>query len=106
MAAFEVAGSIVSGASATAGLILVFLGSTATAYQGYEIQERNSVRSKYKLRAGVAFVGLLLAVAAAAFGLAAQWVQHNGLAVAAVALLAAAAACVLFAAYKSFEDIK
>jgi hypothetical protein len=52
-------------ATALAGLILVFLGGVFTAYERYDTEQKAAVRSKYRLRAWLAFSGFLLALFAA-----------------------------------------
>ena len=68
----EVGGDIAAAAAALAGLLLVFLGAMAVAYEGYQPQERNTIRGRYQRRAWLAFVEFVFAIVAAATGIAAK----------------------------------
>ena len=46
----EVGGDISAAATALAGLLLVFLGAIAVAFEGYQPQERNPIRGRYQRR--------------------------------------------------------
>jgi hypothetical protein len=66
----EVGGDISAASAALAGLLLVFLGALAVAFEGFQPQERNPVRGRYQRRAWLAFVGFLFAIVATAAGIA------------------------------------
>lgn len=65
MAADMVIGMLFSGATALAGLILVFLGGTINAYESYESIEKRSVRNKFRARAWLGFAGFVFAILSA-----------------------------------------
>jgi len=73
----EMAGDIIAGSTAFAGLIIVYVGSVATAYSSYEKQEQKSVRAKFRRRAGIAGIGVGLAAASAALALLGKWADSN-----------------------------
>jgi len=58
---------VFSGATALAGLILVFLGSVLAAFESYEEVAKSAVRSKYRWRARLSLGGFLAALLAAGF---------------------------------------
>ena len=62
MATDTIIGVLFSGATALAGLILVFLGGIINAYESYAPSERKSVRKKFRSRAFVSFIGFLFAI--------------------------------------------
>ena len=66
----EVGGDISAAAAALAGLLLVFLGAIAVAFEGYQPQERNPIRGRYQRRAWLAFVGFIFSILACATGIA------------------------------------
>ncbi len=79
-----------------AAVVLVFLGLTVAAWQGYERVAQSAVRAKYRRRVRVALVGMATALASAIFGLVGigtahtyPWVDAAG-----VGFLAAAAGCI------------
>jgi hypothetical protein len=43
----EIPGDVVTGASALAGLVLVYLGSVASGYAGFEREQQSTVRQSY-----------------------------------------------------------
>lgn len=55
-------GDLLSAGSALAGLILVFLGSTLNAYNGYDATQQGAVRPVFVRRAWLAFAGFGLSV--------------------------------------------
>jgi hypothetical protein len=107
LAALDIADAVVGAATATAGLVLVFLGAVSASYERYLPQERRpALKARYRLRGGVAFAGLILAVASAVFGLIAKWMQASSLTVAAFGLLTVSLGFVLYAAYLSLSEIE
>lgn len=55
----ELANHFVTASAALAGLVLVFLGATITAYEQFSAPERPSVRAKYRLRAWMGLGGFV-----------------------------------------------
>lgn len=87
MDGIAVAGEIVTAATALAGLILVYLGSLATAYSAFEPQEQKSVQSRFQKRAWLAFTGMILALIAAALGVLGKWLPNECVADASMIIL-------------------
>jgi hypothetical protein len=84
----DIAGDVITGATALAGLILVYLGSIATGYGSYDVTQQHSVMAAYQRRAWFGFVGFVLALLAAAAALVGKWWDLDCLTtVAAVVLL-------------------
>ncbi len=83
----ELAGDVMSGGTALAGLILVYLGSVATGFSSYTKPQQDSVRAAYQMRAWFAFIGVACAIAAAAAAAIAKWMQWPSLATLALVLL-------------------
>jgi ABC-type Fe3+-siderophore transport system permease subunit len=104
--ALSIAGEIAGAATAMAGLILVFLGATATSFDSYQKQEQNSVRRRYQQRAWTAFAGFAFALAAAFSALLAKSITHEGWAVAGFILLVVALVLVVVAALTTVLEIK
>lgn len=65
----KIADQLLSGGTALAGLILVFLGSTLTAYDSYAADQQRSVRARYRTRALLAFLGFVGSLVAAVAGM-------------------------------------
>jgi hypothetical protein len=62
--------------TALAGLILVFLGMTYSAFDSYDADAQNAVRGRYRTQGWIGFVALVCAVVASAFGLIGIGNQH------------------------------
>jgi hypothetical protein len=73
----ELAGDIIAGSSAFAGLIIVYVGSVATAYSGYTREEQRTVRPKLRRRAAIAAVGVGLAACSSTLALCGKWASSN-----------------------------
>lgn len=58
-------GVLFSGATALAGLILVFLGGIINAYEAYDPVEKKAVKKKFRRRALISFIGFLSAILSA-----------------------------------------
>ncbi|MBU6442424.1 MAG: hypothetical protein KGR48_00815 [Alphaproteobacteria bacterium] len=104
--AIGIAGDITGAATALAGLILVFLGAISTAFEGYQKTEKSAVRSKFKLRAWIAFVGFVLALLAAALSLIGKWLVLECAVISALGLLFVSLILILFAALSAVREIK
>lgn len=87
MNALGIVGEVVTAATALAGLILVYLGSLASAFDGFEPDQKSSVRRRFTWRAWLAFVGMVVAILAGALAIVGGWLSVPCLAGAAVALL-------------------
>ncbi len=102
----QLAGHVISAGTALAGLILVFLGSVFTAYDGFCKTEQTSVRSHYRVRACIAFLGFLAAVAAAGFGFVLAWRGSGVTIMVPILLLAGSLLCMLVVAVLAIWDMK
>jgi sulfite exporter TauE/SafE len=100
-----VLGLIFSGGTALAGLVLVFLGAIAAAFDSYEKVDKNAARPKYRARARLALGGFGSSLSAAALALGAHWGHPCGLLYSALVLLGLAFALVSWAAFQSVADI-
>ena len=65
MATDTAIGILFSGATALAGLILVFLGGIVNAYESYDPIEKRAVQKKFRRRARICFIGFLFAILSA-----------------------------------------
>lgn len=104
--AVSIMGEVASAATALAGLVLVFLGTTVNAFNSYQKAEQASIRSKYQARAWTAFICFLLSILSAALALMAKWLSHDCTAFFSLALLTAAMALVVAAAVSAVREIK
>jgi hypothetical protein len=81
--ALGMAGDIIQGATALAGLMIVFIGNAIAGYGTYTKEQQKSVRSAYYQRAWFGFWGVIVAIVAAVLAILAKWNDINGLAIAA-----------------------
>jgi hypothetical protein len=72
MDALGVAGDVSSAGAALAGLLLVFMGSIATSFDGYTKQEQRTVLSRFRLRIWFALGGFVLSILATGLALLAK----------------------------------
>jgi hypothetical protein len=85
--AFELGGDVVTGASALAGLFLVYLGNVAIAFGTFDKAQQASVRGAFQTRAWLAFAGIIFAIPAATLALIGKWLDNQFIAGDAVVLL-------------------
>jgi hypothetical protein len=104
--AIEVGGDVSAAATALAGLLLVFLGSISTTFDGYQKTEQGAVRGRYQRRAWIAFAGFVFAILAAAGGIAGKTFHQECIAAVALACLVIALAVSLLAALFSALEIR
>ena len=102
----NLAGPILAGGTAMAGLILVFLGGVASAYDSYEAVDRNAVRSMYRRRAGFALAGFLASLFSAALAFLGQILQEEIWLWFAVVAVTVAFVITIILAVRLFTDIK
>jgi hypothetical protein len=69
----SVAGDVVTAGTALAGLVLIYIGTLVAAFGAFEPDERRTVRGRFLGRAWLAFVGLMLALIAAALAVIGKW---------------------------------
>jgi uncharacterized membrane protein YdjX (TVP38/TMEM64 family) len=72
----ELAADVVTGATALAGLILVYLGMVVSGFAGFQREQQATVRAAHQLRAWFAFVGMTLAIVAAVLALIGKWAHR------------------------------
>src|SRR6266536_5619741 len=82
-----IAVDVVTGATALAGLVLVYLGSVASGFAGFLPEQQRTVRRRFQVRAWFAFVGMVLAILAAMLALIGKWLGNGCVAGSAIALL-------------------
>ena len=83
----ELGGDVVTGASALAGLFLVYLGNVGAAFGTFDRAQQASVRRSFQVRAWLAFGGIIFAISAAALALIGKWLGDYSIAGSAVTLL-------------------
>jgi hypothetical protein len=64
-------------AMTAASLTLVFLGLMFSSYEGFETTQRPHIRTKYRRRGWLAFLGLLVSLLSVAFGLIGIGTAHK-----------------------------
>jgi len=106
MDGLAVAGEVVTAGTALAGLILIYIGSLVTSYGSYQAAEQKSVRIKFLARAWVAFVGFVLALAAAGLAILGKWIVSPCAANASVWVLLFAFGWAVFATVQGIREIK
>ncbi|MGA7386092.1 MAG: hypothetical protein WBW81_15780 [Methylocella sp.] len=82
-----IAGDVITGATALAGLILVYLGSVASSFAGFEREQQTTVKSTFQLRAWFGFAGMVVAIISAALALVGKWANNDCIVTLAGALL-------------------
>jgi hypothetical protein len=85
--AVELGGDVVTGASALAGLFLVYLGNVAVAFGAFHKEQQSSVRGSFQTRAWLAFAGTIFAILAASLALIGKWLDNQFIAGDAIILL-------------------
>jgi hypothetical protein len=83
----EIAGDVISGGSALAGLILVYLGSVATGYSSFSAVQQPSVKVGYQRRAWFAFSGFVIAILSVGCALFGKWMDADWLSISGAVLL-------------------
>jgi hypothetical protein len=82
-----IAGDVITGATALAGLILVYLGSVASSFAAFEREQQTTIKSTFQLRAWFGFAGMVVAIISAALALAGKWANNDCIVTLAGALL-------------------
>jgi hypothetical protein len=106
MDGIAVAGEVVTAGTALAGLILIYIGSLVNAFGSYQAQEQKTVRTRFLRRAWVAFVGMVLALVAAAMAVLAKWLQNGCLGDVSVWFLLAAFAWAILSVVLIIREIR
>lgn len=100
-------GEVVTAGTALAGLILIYIGSIATAFEARQPGgERNAVRIAFLARAWTAFVGFAFALLAAGLGVVGKWLSSPCAGNVSVWVLLAAFIWALFATAQAIRGIK
>jgi len=100
----DIAGDVVAGGTALAGLVLVYIGGVAANYSTFDTDAKPAIRFRYRVKVWFAVAGVVLSIAAAALGLVAKWQGSNCAAnVAIIALLLGMAWGVAIAALSAME---
>ena len=102
----ETFGHLLTAASALAGLILVFLGQSVSAYDGFEADAQGAVRTKYQRRARLAFAGLMSALVSVAVALISIWWSPSCFLPIAVLGVAVAFALTALLAWLTLSDVR
>ncbi|MDX2274810.1 MAG: hypothetical protein NW206_05095 [Hyphomonadaceae bacterium] len=102
----DVMGDVAGAGAAFAGLVLVFMGATTTAYEGFDQPAQKLVRKKFLQRIWLSFVGIAFGMLATALALLAGAGAPECVAWGAIISLALAASSVLFAALQTALDIR
>jgi hypothetical protein len=84
------AGDVIAAGTVLAGLILVYLGSVANEYAGFDKTAQGSVRIVFLRRAWFAAAGIILSIAASGIAILGKWLAQTCLVGASVVLLALA----------------
>lgn len=102
-----VAGEVVTAGTALAGLILIYIGSLATAYEARQPGgERNAVKLAFLYRAWLAFLGFFLSLFSAGLAVVGKWIASQCVGNVSVWFLLAAFAAALFATIQVIRGIK
>ena len=99
------ADKLLSGGTALAGLLLVFLGAVATGFDAYPAPAGRTVVSKYRRRAVTAAVGFAFSMLAAFVGLLSNWLPR-ALQIVGLASLLVSFGVAAWLAYLTIQDIK
>lgn len=102
----EISGDVVTGATALAGLVLVYLGSVAAGYAGFDAEQQRSVRASFQARGWFAFVGMVLAIIAAMLALVGKWLHNPCVAIAAIILLLLALLWGIAVAFLTIREVR
>jgi hypothetical protein len=101
-----VSGEVVTAGTALAGLILIYIGSLVAAFGAYQPQEQKANKLRFLARAWIAFVGLLLALLAAALAVIGKWIDSACTGNVSVWVLLAAFGWGVFATVQAIREIK
>lgn len=95
-----------NGSASLAGLLLVFLGILFTSYESYDAVQKAAVRSRYKRRAIIVFLGFLSSLMAASSAMLSNWIFNELLVVTGVCMLAVSFILLIWTAITALGDIK
>ena len=96
---------IFSGGTALAGFLLVFLGVLFASYESFDATQKTSVKSKYRTRATIVFLGFLASLLAASAAVLANWICPKSMIIIGVFCLATSFVFLVWAAISLLGDI-
>ena len=102
----DIAGDIMSAATALSGLLLVFLGAVATAFDSYDSTAKAAFLIAFKRRAWFSLTGFLLALLSAGLAFVGKWLDSTSLVVWASICLGLSFVPVIAAAFSTVRDIR
>lgn len=104
--ALGIAGDIIQGATALAGLMIVFIGNAVSGYSSYDKVQQRAVHEAFHQRAWFGFWGVFIAILAVILAVLSKWTGSNEAAIAAAFLLLAALVWAGVCAWSTAREIK
>lgn len=104
--ALGIAGDIIQGGTALAGLMIVFIGNATAGYSSFDKTQQKAVRDVFHQRAWFGFWGVFVAIIAVLLAVLAKWTGENSLAIAATFFLFGALAWAGVCAWSTAWEIK
>jgi hypothetical protein len=104
--ALGIAGDIIQGATALAGLMIVFIGNAVSGYSSYDKVQQRAIRDAFHQRAWFGFWGVFVAIAAVLLAILAKWSASNEIAIAAAFFLLGALVWAGVCAWSTAREIK
>lgn len=104
--ALGIAGDVIQGGAALAGLMIVFIGNAVSGYSSYEKVQQRAVRAVFHQRAWFGFWGVFIAITAVVLAVFAKWSGSNELAIAAAFFLLSALAWAGVCAWSTAREVK
>jgi hypothetical protein len=101
-----IAGDIIQGATALAGLMIVFIGNAVSGYSSYDKVQQRAVRDAFRQRAWFGFWGVFVSIVAVLLAVLAKWTGANALAIAAAFFLLGALVWAGVCAWSTAREIK
>ncbi len=99
-------GQVFSGATALAGLLLVFLGGLLNSYESFDTEAKTYVVEEFRLRAGIAFAGFIAALVAAITSLVTNWFPQPFLVYLSLGTLGVSFVIVIISGWMAVRDIR
>lgn len=76
MKTLDMADDVIAGSSAFAGLIIVYVGAAAAAFDGYDAEAQGAVKEKLLCKAKFGAAGVGIAALAAIFAVLGKWASY------------------------------
>lgn len=106
MDGLAVSGEVATAGTALAGLIIIYIGALATAFEARNPGgERNAVRLKFLARAWLAFVGFMFAASSALLSVVGKWITSPCASNVSVWLLLLAFVAAVFATVQTIREM-